>query len=304
MLKPVLANATFKTSTGEVVIKLGDQTIPFHEDFKFYLTTILPNPHYMPEVSVKVALLNFTITKGGLEEQLLNATVEEEREDLAELKVRLITENAVNARKIKEIEDKILLLLSNSKGDILDDEVLIETLAVSKVTSNEIETAVKESEKTEQEIDATRELYRPVAFRGSILFFSISDLNVVDPMYQYSLMWFTTLFRGAFGTAKTSDDLQQRLVNLMDTFLFSLYNNVCRSLFAKDKLMFGFNLCVQIRQGAGLIDPIEWRFLLTGATKSLDTLPKPDVAWLTPGSWNQLLCMVNSHAICRCASDV
>ena len=88
MLEPVLANATFKTSTGEVVIKLGDQTIPFHEDFKFYLTTILPNPHYYPEVSVKVALLNFTITPDGLEEQLLNATVEEERSDLAELKVR------------------------------------------------------------------------------------------------------------------------------------------------------------------------------------------------------------------------
>ena len=88
MLEPVLANATFKTSTGEVVIKLGDQTIPFHGDFKFYLTTILPNPHYYPEVSVKVALLNFTITPDGLEEQLLNATVEEERSDLAELKVR------------------------------------------------------------------------------------------------------------------------------------------------------------------------------------------------------------------------
>ena len=288
MLEPVLANATFKTSTGEVVIKLGDQTIPFHEDFKFYLTTILPNPHYMPEVSVKVALLNFTITKGGLEEQLLNATVEEEREDLAELKVRLITENAVNARKIKEIEDKILMLLSNSKGDILDDEVLIDTLAVSKVTSNEIETAVKEALKTEQEIDATRELYRPVAYRGSILFFSISDLNVVDPMYQYSLTWFTALFRAAFGLAKTSDDLQQRLLNLMDTFLLSLYHNVCRSLFAKDKLMFGFNLCIQIRQGAGKIDPIEWRFLLTGATKSLYTTPKPDVPWVTESSWNQL----------------
>ena len=54
MLEPVLANATFKTSTGEVVIKLGDQTIPFHEDFKFYLTTKLPNPHYAPETSVKV----------------------------------------------------------------------------------------------------------------------------------------------------------------------------------------------------------------------------------------------------------
>ena len=174
LLEPILSNATFKTSTGELVIKLGDNTVPFHEDFRFYMTTILPNPHYAPEVSVKVALLNFTITPEGLEEQVLNATVEEERPDLAELKAKLVVENADNARKIKELEDKILFLLANSQGDILDDEVLIETLAVSKVTSNEIEAAVKAAEVTGKEIDATRELYRPVAYRAAILFFTIA----------------------------------------------------------------------------------------------------------------------------------
>jgi dynein heavy chain len=291
LYEPVLANATFKTSTGEIVIKLGDQTIPFHEDFKFYMTTILPNPHYTPEVSVKVALLNFTITPGGLEEQLLNATVEAERADLAELKTRLISENAENMRKIKELEDKILMLLSNSKGDILDDEVLIETLGVSKVTSNEINQAVAEAEKTEKEIDATRELYRPVAFRGAVLFFAIADLCIVDPMYQYSLGWFKLLFRNAFDGAKGSDNLQQRLVFLMDYFLLSLYQNVCRSLFEKDKLMFAFNLCVRIRQGAKQIDPIEWRFLLTGPTKKIDEAKPDDTHWLTDTAWNEILNM-------------
>ncbi len=47
---------------------------------------------------------------------------------------------------------------------------------------------------TEREIDATRELYRPVALRASLLFFAISDLAAVDPMYQYSLGWFISLF--------------------------------------------------------------------------------------------------------------
>jgi len=46
---------------------------------------------------------------------------------------------------------------------------------------------LKESEVTEKEIDTTRELYRPVAYRASLLFFAIVDLAVIDPMYQYSL---------------------------------------------------------------------------------------------------------------------
>lgn len=53
---------------------------------------------------------------------------------------------------------------------------------------------MKESEITEKEIDKTREIYRPVAYRASILFFTIIDLAVVDPMYQYSLQWFANLF--------------------------------------------------------------------------------------------------------------
>ncbi len=62
------------------------------------------------------------------------------------------------------------------------------------MTSNEISAKVAEAEATEREIDATRELYRPVALRSSLLFFAISDLALVDPMYQYSLAWFISLF--------------------------------------------------------------------------------------------------------------
>ena len=38
------------------------------ETFKFFMTTTLPNPHYSPETSVKVTLLNFAITPSGLED--------------------------------------------------------------------------------------------------------------------------------------------------------------------------------------------------------------------------------------------
>jgi len=35
----------------------------------------------------------------------------------------------------------------------------------------------------EAEINETRQMYTPVAIRGSILYFVISDLANVDPMY-------------------------------------------------------------------------------------------------------------------------
>lgn len=52
---------TFKQQ-GRTVLKLGDSVINYHETFKLYLTTKLPNPRYSPEISAKVTLINFTLS--------------------------------------------------------------------------------------------------------------------------------------------------------------------------------------------------------------------------------------------------
>ncbi len=67
MLEPVLLKQTFKKGP-QVLLKLGDQDIPFHNDFRLYITTKLPNPHYLPELSIKVTIINFTVTMVGLED--------------------------------------------------------------------------------------------------------------------------------------------------------------------------------------------------------------------------------------------
>lgn len=60
-------------------IRLGETIIEYSSDFKFFITTKLRNPHYMPELATKVSLLNFMITPEGLEDQLLGIVVAKER---------------------------------------------------------------------------------------------------------------------------------------------------------------------------------------------------------------------------------
>ena len=69
------------TPGGVWCIKLGDNTIEYSSDFRLYITTKLRNPHYLPELSTKVTLLNFMITPEGLEDQLLGIAVAKERFD-------------------------------------------------------------------------------------------------------------------------------------------------------------------------------------------------------------------------------
>ena len=159
------------------------------------------------------------------------------------------------AAQLKDIESTILKLLSESSGNILDDEGLINTLAQSKVTSNEIEVKAQEAAKTEVMIDTTREEYRPVAFHAALLFFCVADMAVVNDMYQYSMPWFVNLFVKSIDESEKSDDIPTRLKTLADWFTYSLYENICRSLFEAHKLLFSFTVCIKIMQGQGRIDP-------------------------------------------------
>jgi len=286
-LEPVLLQQKVKDGTS-YVIRLGDKTVTWTDTFRFYMTTTLPNPHYPPETSVKVTLLNFAITREGLEEQMLGLVVAKEAPDLEEKKSALVQSNAKMRKDLKDLEDEILRLLSTSEGNILEDETLINTLAASKKTSEEINEKVKEAEITEKEIDAARESYRPVAYQASVLFFCIVDLANIDPMYQYSLQWFQSLFGMGIDQAPASAVLEERLQNLQDYFAYLLYENICRSLFEKHKTLFSFSMCIKLMTGYNRLDLTEVRFLLTGPTGEAQGPANP-TSWLTEKEWNEVV---------------
>jgi dynein heavy chain len=294
-LEPILLQQKIKQGSG-YVIKLGDKSIPYNDTFKFFLTTTLPNPHYSPETQVKISLLNFAITQFGLEEQMLNQLVKLEFPELQAQKDEIVASNAKNAKITFDLENKILFCLSDAKEimDLLSDDVLIDILDESKKVSAEIEEQKKISDVAEKQIDETRENFRTVAYRASLLYFCITDLDNIDPMYQYSLQWFQRLFGAGCRNSQPDPETAERVKNLNNYFTLSLYQNVCRSLFERHKLLFSFLLCMKILFGDNSVNMVEWRFFLSGASGQIDVKPNP-TDWLDDLEWvqvyEQLYCM-------------
>jgi len=68
------------------------------------MTTKMPNPHYLPEVCIKVTIINFTVTMLGLEAQLLGLVVKAERPDIEQKKVQLLLQMAEDKRQLQQLE--------------------------------------------------------------------------------------------------------------------------------------------------------------------------------------------------------
>ena len=151
-------------------ISLWNDTLRCHPEFKLILQTKLANPHFKADFQYETTIINFTLNKDSFEEQILSSILIKERPDLEKSRFELIKQKNYFKIILKELESDILMRISNSKRNILDDINLIENFEKTKFNVKEIELKKQEADETTLKIDKAREFYRPVAKRGSTLF--------------------------------------------------------------------------------------------------------------------------------------
>ncbi|KAJ3128700.1 hypothetical protein HK098_003691 [Nowakowskiella sp. JEL0407] len=298
VLNPLLGRETIKKGR---YIKMGDKEVEYDPKFKLILQTRLPNPHYPPEIQAQTTLINFTVTLAGLEDQLLADVVNIERPDLEKTKAELTKQQNEFKIKLTELEDTLLFSLSNAQGNFLGDTALVENLEITKLTATDIESKVEEAKKTEKKINETRELYRPVAARSSLLYFLLNDLWQIHPMYQYSLNAYKVVFKNAILRAEASEDIKERVVSLIDSITHMVFIYTTRGLFERDKLTFIAQMTFQILGAAGDMDAVELDFLLRGP--KIVSVNSP-FDWLAHGSWQMVKALSNLEQFRSLASDI
>uniref|UniRef100_T1IH86 AAA+ ATPase domain-containing protein n=1 Tax=Strigamia maritima TaxID=126957 RepID=T1IH86_STRMM len=259
VLDHILGRNTIKKGTA---IKIGDKEVEYNRKFKLILHTKLANPHYKPEMQAQCTLINFTVTREGLEDQLLAQVVRKERPDLEELKAGLTRQQNEFKIVLKELEDSLLYRLSSATGNILGDTSLVENLEHTKKTAAHIAVKVAEAKKTEIHINNSREDYRPAATRGSILYFIMNELNKINPIYQFSLKAFNVVLERSMGLAELNEDAKIRVQNLIESITYNVFQYTNRGLFEKHKIIFSGQMTFQIMLHSDEIPVVELDFLL------------------------------------------
>eukprot|EP01116_Phalansterium_solitarium_P020979 TRINITY_DN6371_c0_g2_i1.p1 TRINITY_DN6371_c0_g2~~TRINITY_DN6371_c0_g2_i1.p1 ORF type:complete len:1126 (-),score=417.17 TRINITY_DN6371_c0_g2_i1:326-3703(-) len=312
-LEPLLSRSIVRQGTRSFV-SLGNKMVPYNDGFRLYMACPRANPSFSAAlVSRSVVVVNSTVTPASLEQHLMHTVVSTERRELERRKLELMQEIQEQKQQLKDIEDKILVLLYEAQGGLLEDETLAGVLAQSKRTSDEISDRINELELKEKQINQARVKYQPVAARATALYFCMADLQVLDPMYQFSLQWFIQLFTSAMLKSRPSNyaadpekqdqhwqtadaEVARRVASLSLFFTEQFYWNVCRAMFQPHKLLFGLSIGLRIQEMSSPIDPAELSmFVNADIPSSGSTLPSlatpaqtEPPGWLSHSSWRML----------------
>jgi dynein heavy chain len=279
-LEPLLQKQTFQQG-GSTCIKLGESTIEYSSDFRMYITTRLKNPHFPPETTAKIAMVNFSITNAGLVDQLLSIILARERPELEEERSQVSAQLNENKKNLDEIEHKILNVLYSSKGNILEDENAIKNLSGFKIVATEISEKQQVSESAFTRINGSRDEYLDLTDYAVRLFFTGSTLSSINHMYQYSLSWFINLFCSSIDAADKSDELAERLTNVKCHFLQSLFANSIIGLFEEDKIIFSFLLACNLSEGRDDVTGSGLWKLLLNFEDDMETELEEGKAWMS-----------------------
>ena len=128
---------------------------------------------------------------------MLGKVISKEQKALEDSLNALLSEVNQNKKDLQKLDANLLHRLTTSTGNLLEDHELMEVLNNTKTRSKEVEASLIDAEVKSKEINEKREQYRPVAIRGSALYFTMIEVSNVNWMYNSSLEQFLNLFMGS-----------------------------------------------------------------------------------------------------------
>ena len=241
-LDPVLnhvLNKEYQRTGGRVLIQVGKQEIDFSPAFKLFLSTRDPSAVFSPDICSRTTFVNFTVTQSSLRTQSLNDVLKSERPDIDERRSNLIKMQGQFNIHLRGLEKSLLQALNESRGNILDDDVVLETLETLKKEAGEISRKMAETEGVMAEVEAVTLQYSTIARACSAVFSILEQLNQLHHFYQFPLQFFVNIFDSVLHGnphLTSQQDYKERGNIILHDLFVTTYQRTSLSLLQQDRI--------------------------------------------------------------------
>ena len=163
-----------------LIVQLGKKKVDFNEAFRIFFVSKSQNINLSTSAKNFVTEINFTVSESGLDDQFLSTIMLHEAPELEALKSSAIKQEQKLNVELSELENNLLIVLSEADGDLLGNEMIVDTLKCTKESASKINKTWLESKSTNEELDKQRHVYKQLSASGSKLYFLLSQLQTVS----------------------------------------------------------------------------------------------------------------------------
>lgn len=216
---------------GRKTTEFGGKTIDILGDFKMILYSKVSLMSISSFIASRTTVLNFSITSGNLENQILDITLEHEKPDIYTKRNECIALQSEYQIRLLSLRKLLLSVLNEVSGTILDNDEVIESLEKLETESTDIDSKMSNAEAVMATVEDVRFQHAEIAGHCKTIFEDLVNISEFSKFYNFSLASFVGVFKSVL--ASTSAPLGGDFILLL---YHEIYSHVSPTLRPVDKI--------------------------------------------------------------------
>lgn len=224
-----------------------------------------------------------------MEEQLHNLLIKHEIKSLEYEKELTLKKIYQNKETLQEFKNSFLIEIINCTEPLIDNTRLSNKLEDIKSKINLSSTQLESSIESMSSIYRSRDVYKSVSKKGALYYMSLYGLKIIDPLYQFSIDSFVTLFLNSIKSSKKGQTVLDRISNIIDQLSDYVFEFNSISIYEKHNLLFLFQMACTLDKDAGKLLDSELMFFIKGNADAEKVCIKNPTTWLSNKCWQHIV---------------
>ncbi|GKY90587.1 hypothetical protein MPSEU_000032400 [Mayamaea pseudoterrestris] len=239
ILNPIL-NKELQRTGGRTLVRIGTDEVDYSPMFKIILCTKNPAIRLTPDICSRVTLVNFTVTPDSLQSQSLSQLVRSMKPELEKQREDLLKLQGEQNVKLRELEDKMLAMISACEGSILDDNRVVEGMEFLMREGHHVEEQISKSEEVMAQVHEAVARFEPFSVICRKLFLLLESFRSLSFLYEFPAKTFMSILEFCLARESGTTDMDDaQRVELLKISLFrQVASRIARGLKTEDKIVF------------------------------------------------------------------